>query len=592
MPPPVTRREFLGWASLAAGAAALNAKAFAMHDFAPPEPGWDLPYPSQRMPAFARRGMVCTSQQLAAQAGLEVLERGGNAADAAIATAACMTVLEPTTNGIGGDAFALVWRDGRLHGLNGSGRTPAALDRARYAGRTMPTRGWDAVTVPGQVALWADLHAQFGSLPFAALMEPAVHFAAEGYPVAVQTARLWDRAAASMGSDPEWRRTFTIDGRAPRAGEVMRLPDHARTLQSIGTSGGRDFYQGDLAARIAEFARTGGGALAAGDLASHRTERVRPISQGFRGARLHEIPPNGQGIVALMALAVLDRLAIERHGVDSPEAAHLAIEAVKLAFREAHLQVADPAAMRTGPRELLQPAAIDRMAQRIDPVRAQDFDAGVPKPGGTIYLCTADDRGCMVSLIQSNYMGFGSGLVVPGTGIALQNRGACFSLEPGHPNEIAPGKRPYHTIIPGFLSVDAGGTGDARGAGDADAGADPGALSEPVARPIGPFGIMGGFMQPQAHVQYALRTVLHGQNPQAALDAPRWQWMKGLELQLEPGWPDATVAGLRARGHAVTVAAEKSVAFGRGQAIAWVGEGREVMCGGSDLRGDGVAAGR
>jgi gamma-glutamyltranspeptidase/glutathione hydrolase len=182
--------------------------------------------------------------------------------------------------------------------------------------------------------------------------------------------------------------------------------------------------------------------------------------------------------------------------------------------------------------------------------------------------------------------------VVPGTGIALQNRGACFSLEPGHPNEIAPGKRPYHTIIPGFLSVDAGGTGDARGTADADAGADPSALSEPVARPIGPFGIMGGFMQPQAHVQYALRTVLHGQNPQAALDAPRWQWMKGLELQLEPGWPDATVAGLRARGHAVTVAAEKSVAFGRGQAIAWVGEGREVMCGGSDLRGDGVAAGR
>ena len=580
MPLPVTRREFLGWASLAAGAAVLNTKAFAMHDFAPPEPGWDLPYPSQRMPTFARRGMVCTSQQLASQAGLEVLARGGSAVDAAIAAAACMTVLEPTTNGIGGDAFALVWHGGRLHGLNGSGRMPAALDRAAYTGRTMPTRGWGAVTVPGQVALWADLHARFGTLPFAELMDPAVHYATHGYPVAVQTARLWDRATAALAADPEWRRTFTVDGRAPRAGEVMRLPDHARTLQAIGASRGRDFYEGELARRTADFARTGGGALAQADLAAHRTDLVRPISQAFRGARLHEIPPNGQGIAALVALGILDRVGIERHGVDSPEAAHLAIEAIKLAFREAHLHVADPAAMRTSAAAMLDPAALDRLAARIDPARAQEFDAGVPKPGGTIYLCTADERGMMVSLIQSNYMGFGSGLVVPGTGIALQNRGACFTLEPGHPNELAPGKRPYHTIIPGFLSVDAG----------ADADAD--AHAEPVATPIGPFGIMGGFMQPQAHAQYVLRSVLHGQNPQAALDAPRWQWMKGMEVQLEPGWPEATVAGLRERGHAVTVAGERSVTFGRGQAIARVGEGREVMCGGSDLRGDGVAAGR
>ena len=536
-----------------------------MHDFSPAEPRWDLPYPSQRMPTFARRGMVATSQVLAAQAGLETLARGGSAADAAIATAACMTVLEPTTNGLGGDAFALVWDAGRLHGLNGSGRTPAALDRTRYAGRTMPTRGWDAVTVPGQVALWADMHARFGRLPFASLMEPAIAFARDGYPVTVQTARLWDRAAAALAGDAEWRRTFTIDGRAPRAGEVMRLPDHARTLEAIGASRGDDLYRGDLAARIAAFAESGGGALNARDLASHATESVTPISQVFRGARLHEIPPNGQGIAALIALAILARTDIDRHAVDSPEAGHLAIEAIKLAFREAHLHVAEPTAMRTTPAEMLDPAAIDRLAARIDPARAQEFDAGVPKPGGTIYLCAADDRGMMVSLIQSNYMGFGSGLVVPGTGIALQNRGACFSLEPGHPNEIAPGKRPYHTIIPGFLT-NAEGTD-----------------------PIGPFGIMGGFMQPQAHVQYVLRTVLHGQNPQAALDAPRWQWMKSREVQLEPGWPAATVDGLRARGHQVTVAGEKSVTFGRGQAImrmdgAW--------CGASDLRGDGCAAGR
>jgi gamma-glutamyltranspeptidase/glutathione hydrolase len=546
-----------------------------------PAPGWDLPYPSQRMPTFARRGMVATSQALAAQAGVEVLAGGGNAVDAAVATAACMTVLEPTSNGIGGDAFALVWRGGRLHGLNGSGRAPAGLDRSRLTGRTMPVRGWDAVTVPGQVALWADMHARFGRLPFAALLGPAAAFARDGFPVAVQTARLWERAAATLGDDPHWRRTFTIDGRAPRPGEVIALPDHARTLEAIGASAGRDLYEGELAGRIAAFARAGGGALAAADLAAHRTEAARPVSAGFRGTRVHEMPPNGQGIAALVALAALDRLGIERHAVDGPEAAHLAIEAVKLAFREAHLHVADPASMRTTAEEMLDPRAIGRLAARIDPARAQEFDAGVPKPGGTIYLCTADADGCMVSLIQSNYMGFGSGLVVPGTGIALQNRGACFSLEPGHPNELAPGKRPYHTIIPGFLSVDAGAgaTGD-----------DP--LSEAVAEPIGPFGIMGGFMQPQAHVQYALRTVLHGQNPQAALDAPRWQWMKGLEVHLEPGWPEATVAGLRERGHAVTVAGERSVAFGRGQAIARVGAGRGVLCGGSDLRADGVAAGR
>lgn len=548
-----------------------------MHDFSAPQPGWELPYPSQRMPTLARRGIVATSQVLAAQAGLEVLARGGTAADAAVAAAACMTVLEPTTNGIGGDAFALVWRGGALHGLNGSGRAPAALDRSRYRGPSMPTRGWDAVTVPGQVALWADLHARFGRIPFTELMQPAITHARDGYPVAVQTARLWERAVPVLASDEEWRRTFTIGGRAPRAGELMRLPGHARTLEAIGASAGRDLYVGDLASRIAAFSRAGGGALAASDLAAHATERVAPVSQAFRGARLHEIPPNGQGIAALIALAVLDRLGIERHGVDSPEAAHLAIEAIKLAFREAHLGVADPAWMRTGTAQMLDPGSIDALARRVDPSRAQDFDAGVPKPGGTIYLCAADEEGTMVSLIQSNYMGFGSGLVVPGTGIALQNRGACFNLEPGHPNELAPGKRPYHTIIPGFLSRDTG----PRAAGPDG--------SVPVEEPIGPFGIMGGFMQPQAHVQYVLRTVLHGQNPQAALDAPRWQWMKGLEVQLEPGWPRATVDGLRARGHSVTEASERSVTFGRGQAIARIEGG---LCGASDLRGDGCAAGR
>ena len=551
-----------------------------MHDFAPAAPEWALPYPSQRMPTLARRGIVATSQVLAAQAGTEILARGGNAVDAAIATAACMTVLEPTTNGIGGDAFALVWSPGdggRLHGFNGSGRTPRALDRSRYGGSTMPTRGWDAVTVPGQVALWADLHRNFGALPFAVLMEPAATYARDGYPVAVQTARLWERAASALGGNAEWRRTFTIDGRAPRAGECIRLPDHARTLERIGATAGRDLYDGELAKAIDAMARADGGAMRFDDLSVHTTEPVAPISMGFRGARLHEIPPNGQGIAALIALALLERMGIDRHGVDDAASTHLAIEAIKLAFREAHLHVADPAHMSASTAALLDPKRLDALAARIDPARAQDFDAGVPKPGGTIYLCAADASGLMVSLIQSNYMGFGSGLVVPGTGIALQNRGACFNLQPGHANELAAGKRPYHTIIPGFLSRDLG-TPTVHGA------------SESVANPIGPFGIMGGFMQPQAHAQYTLRTVVHGQNPQAALDAPRWQWIKGLEVQLEPGWPEATVEGLRELGHRITVAAERSVTFGRGQAIARLDDG--VLCGGSDLRGDGCAAGR
>ncbi len=565
-----------------------------MHEFSPPSSEWALPYPSQRLPTLARRGVVATSQVLAAQAGTEVLARGGNAVDAAIATAACMTVLEPTTNGLGGDAFALAWSPddgGRLHGFNGSGRTPRALDRWHYGGSTMPTRGWEAVTVPGQVALWGDLHRSLGKLPFALLMRSAVEYARDGYPVAVQTARLWERAAAALGGNAEWRRVFTIDGRAPRAGEVMRLPDHARTLEMLGATSGRALYDGELARAIDAMSRADGAAMRMDDLAAHATERVDPISIGFHGARLYEIPPNGQGIAALIALALLERLGIDRHSVDDAHTAHLAIEAIKIAFRQAHLHVAEPSCMTATVSELLDPASLDALAARIDPTRAQDFDAGVPKPGGTIYLCTADSTGLMVSLIQSNYMGFGSGLVVPGTGITLQNRGACFNLESGHANELAANKRPYHTIIPGFLARDtepsASGVGRA-GNGSPGAGTSPGSVR--VSDPIGPFGIMGGFMQPQAHVQYTLRTMLHGQNPQAALDAPRWQWMKGREVQLEPGWPQATIDGLRERGHHVTVAAERSVSFGRGQAIARLEDG--VLCGASDLRGDGCAAGR
>jgi gamma-glutamyltranspeptidase/glutathione hydrolase len=534
---------------------------------------WNLPYPSQRQPALGDAA-VATSQPLATEAGLEMLRRGGTAVDAAIAAAAALTVVEPTTNGIGGDAFAIVHADGTLHGFNGSGRSAAAFDPATVAGASeFPRQGWLPVTVPGQIGLWEALHAKFGRLKFRELFEPAVRFAREGYLVAPLTSGLWKRAIRGYASHPEWMRVFTIDGQAPEPGQRMRLPDHARTLEAIGAGGAEVFYRGEIARKIADAARAANAPLAATDLASH-LDRIGEdwcgtISVAYRGYRLHEIPPNGQGLAALVALAILARFDLPSLDPDCPDATHLRIEATKLGFLVAHREVADATRMRTTVDELLAPAAIDALAARIDLARAGDFHAGVPKPGGTVYLCAADRDGRMVSLIQSNYTGWGSGIVVPGTGIAMQNRGACFTLERGHPNAAAPGVRPYHTIIPGFLTRDR-----------------PGGGSEPAMA----FGVMGGFMQPQGHVQVTGRIVDHRQNPQAALDAPRWQWIRDRRVDLEPGWDPATVTELRRRGHELEIAGERSVAFGRGQAIWSLGRtGSGGYAAASDLRADGHA---
>jgi len=514
--------------------------------------------------------MVATSQPLAAQAGLEMLRQGGSAADAAVATAAVLTVTEPTTNGIGGDAFAIIWDGSKLHGVNGSGRSPALLSRDHFSGTKIAADGWLSVTVPGQVALWADINKQFGRLPFAALLAPAIEYARSGYQVAPLTAQMWKRTAdvyAKRAHADAWRATFLKNGAAPSAGELMVLPDHARTLEAIAQTNGRAMYEGELAAAIDAAARAEGGHLRADDLTAHKTGFSPTISVPYRGYRLHEIAPNGQGIAALIALGILESRTVENLSADCPDVIHLAIEAIKLGFADAHAHVADPANMRITTAELLDPARLLALAKRIDLAQAQDFNSGIPRPGGTVYLCAADSRGMMVSLIQSNYTGFGSGVVIRDTGIAMQSRGACFNLEAGHPNCVGPSKLPYHTIIPGFIT---------RSTAQGD-------------EPAMAFGVMGGFMQPQGHVQVVTRMVDFAQNPQAALDAPRWQWMQGKAVKLEPGFSDATIAELRQRGHEITIADARTVTFGRGQAIMRMKDG---LMGASDLRADGLVAAR
>lgn len=528
------------------------------------------PYLSRRMPIFADRGIVATSQPLAAQAGLTMLQSGGNAVDAALATAIALTVLEPTSNGIGSDAFALVWDGGTLHGLNGSGRSAAAtrVEALRSAGHeALPAFGWWPVTVPGAPRVWADLHARFGRLPFEQLFEPAIHYADRGYLVSPVIATNWARAAEHYAAFPgpefrPWFDTFAPGGRPPAIGERWSSAGHAATLRRIAASRSADFYEGDLATAIERFAVETGGPLRAADLAAHTSQWVDPIRVSYRDHDVWEIPPNGHGIAALMALNILDGLKPAAHPRDSVESFHLQIEAMKLAYADARRYVADPDHEAVPIAGLLDPgyAASRRELigdQAIDPV------AGTPPTGGTVYLCAVDGDGLMISYIQSNYLGFGSGVVVPNTGIALQNRGYNFTLEAGHPNRLAPRKRPYHTIIPGFLTR--------------------------AGRAIGPFGVMGGFMQPQGHVQMMVNTLDYAMNPQASLDAPRWQWTGGRDVLVEQDTDPRIVAGLRDRGHQVQVSAGLGDGFGRGQLIWRLPGGGYVA--GSDKRSDGCAVG-
>ncbi|MGO4302299.1 gamma-glutamyltransferase family protein [Cupriavidus sp. RAF12] len=523
---------------------------------------WSFPYPSQKMPLLAANA-VSTSQPLAAQAGLRMLYEGGNAIDSAIASAIALTVVEPVMNGIGGDMFALVWHEGRLYGLNSSGRAPARWTPEYFAGRErMPSVGWDTVTVPGQVAGWKALSARFGKLPFARLFAPAIEYAEQGFAVSPQIARQWAAQVPVLRDQPGFAQAFLRDGRAPQAGERWSFPAQAATLKKIAESDGESFYKGELAARIVAFAEETGGAIRGDDLAAHTPSWVEPIKQDFRGYTLHEIPPNGQGIAALIGLGILDRFDLEGMGVDSPDFYHVSIEAMKLAFADLHRHVADPAAMQHAPAAFLDPAYLAERAALIDLKRAGTPSAGTPKTGGTVYLAAADAAGSMVSFIQSNYRGFGSGVVVPGTGISLHNRGEGFNLKPGHANCVAPGKQPMHTIIPGFVTRNGA--------------------------PVMAFGVMGGSMQAQGHVQMMARLAAFGQNPQAMSDAPRFRVEAGPVVNVEAHLPPDVVATLRERGHRVEVAPRDSLEFGSAQLIYKAPHGYVAA---SDSRRDGQAVG-
>lgn len=520
-------------------------------------------YTTTRVPVYARN-IVATSQPLAAQAGLRMLQAGGNAVDAALATAICMTVVEPTGNGLGSDAFAILWDGKEVHGLNASGRSPAAWGPERFAGLPhMPERGWESVTVPGAVSSWVELSRRFGSLPFEALFGPAIDYARNGFPVSPTIARLWNSGSNLLHKQPGFSDHFLSGGRAPAAGEDFRSAALADSLEAIATSKGETFYRGRLAERIAAAAEENGAALTVDDLASHTADWCGTIQMPYGDVALHEIPPNGQGIVALMALGMLAHFDLAGLEPDSVAALHLQIEAIKLAMADVAVYLADPATMTVTSAELLDAGYLRSRARLINSRSAGSFGAGAPRQGGTVYITTADASGMMVSFIQSNYAGFGSGVVVPGTGIHMQNRGFGFTLEQGHPNQVGPRKRPHHTIIPGFVM---------RGS-----------------QPEMSFGVMGGPMQAQGHLQMLLRTQVFGQNPQEASDAPRWRFIADRRVAVEAEMLQATIAGLAELGHQIEVATpEDAFAFGGAQIIQRCGAG---FVAGSDHRKDGVAVG-
>jgi len=528
------------------------------------------PYPTTRIPIFARN-VVSTSHPLAAQAGLRILWQGGNAVDAAVAAAAAMTICEPVSNGLGSDAFAILWDGRALHGLNASGSAPAAWTPEYFKrkhgadAKTPPKRGFDAVTIPGAVAGWVALSERFGKLPFADLLAPAIEIAERGYLLPVVVQQKWAAAVQELGSLPGFAQTFLPWSRAPEVGELFRFPAAARALKAIGQTRGEAFYRGEIAEAVARFSQTHGGSHQASDFAAYQPEWVEPIAKNYRGYTLHEIPPNGQGIAALIALGILGHFDLASLPVDNVDSQHLQIEAMKLAFADVYRYVAEPSAMELTPAQMLDDAYLASRARLIDMKRAHDFGAGNPARGGTIYLTAADENGMMVSFIQSNYMGFGSGCVEPGFGISLQNRGHGFSLQSG-PNQVAPGKRPFHTIIPAFLTKDG--------------------------QPVMSYGVMGGNMQPQGHMQTLVRMLDHGQSPQAACDAPRWRFNAGLEINVEQRMAPATVQGLAARGHRVEVINDSYQDFGAGQFIWRMGDPKvEGYLAASDARRDGLAAG-
>lgn len=523
------------------------------------------PYASNRYCVTAANGMVATGNSLASAAGLSIMRKGGNAIDAAVATAAALTVVEPTANGLGSDAFALVWVKDQLYGLNASGYSPENISaesvRKKTGENRMPRYGWIPVMVPGAVGAWAALVKRFGKLSLQEDFEPAIEYAEKGYPLAPVTASNWQRAAQIFHErfdgksefDP-WFKTFTKDGEPYHFADIVKLPDHARTLRLIGETDGEAFYKGEIADQFIAQSQKDGGYFVKEDLASWQPEWVEPISLNYRGFTVYEIPPNGQGITALMALNILKNFEFTQK--ENVETYHRQIEAMKIAFADAKHYVTDAREMRVDPKWFLsEEYGRKRAAEISDKAFLPSFVQ--PPKSGTVYLCTADHEGNMVSFIQSNYMGFGSGIVLDGYGVALQNRGTDFSLNPADANYLKGHKKSYHTIIPGFLGKDG--------------------------KAIGPFGVMGGYMQPQGHVQTLMNRIDFHLNPQMALDAPRWEWLSGLSVIVEPSFDKDILARLAAKGHDIKAAGTRG-SFGRGQIIERLENG--VLIGACESRTD------
>ena len=528
----------------------------------------EMPYMTRRYPVVAKNGMVCTGSSAAANAGLRILQAGGNAVDAAIATAAALTVVEPSANGIGSDLFALVWMKDELFGLNSSGKSPSLLSIDNVKKKhgdisKMPVFGWTPVTVPGAPKGWVELSKRFGKLPFHQLLEPAIDYAMNGYAVSGSLAHAWNSAykryliEENQEELKEWYHTFLVNGEVPKEGEIITLRNHGRTLQLIADSNGEEFYKGSLANIIEEESIKGKGFLRKEDLEQHEVLWVNPIKVNYRGYDIWEIPPNGQGIVALMGLNILKEFSFMKRDTMSY---HRQFEAMKIAFSDGMHYVSDSDHMQINYNDLLLPEYGKKRSEEIAET-AKEYLPNTPPKSGTVYLCTADDEGNMVSLIQSNYLGFGSGIVVKDTGISLQNRGHDFSLSEKNINVLKPNKRSYHTIIPGFITKDK--------------------------QAVGPFGVMGGYMQPQGHIQVVMNLIDYQLNPQAALDAPRWQWMKGKEFIVERDFDQAIAKKLKDMGHRIDFSIDTAL-FGRGQMI--IRKENGTLVGGTESRTDGCIA--
>lgn len=516
------------------------------------------PHASNRYPQVGKNGMVATSHPLAAEAGLEILKKGGNAVDAAVATAACLTVVEPTSNGLGSDAFAILSINDEIIGLNSSGRSPELLhkDAFEHDGK-MPKFGWTPVTVPGAVKAWVELVKKYGKLSLTEVLAPAIKIALEGYAITPVLGKNWSRSANVFGKlegsmYDEWRNTFLVGDKAPEIGEVIQLPNHAKTLQSIAETKGESFYHGEIAEKIETSSIKHGGFIRKSDLEKHEVEWVKPKSISYKGYDIWELPPNGQGIIALEALNIYKNF----NTTDTITDYHNQIESLKIAFKDGLQHITDPKDSSFDFDTLLTEDYGKKMASEITDI-AKDHQSEA-RGSGTVYLATADKDGNMVSFIQSNYMGFGSGIVVEGTGIALQNRGADFSLNEKDANFLKPGKRSYHTIIPGFITKDN--------------------------MAVGPFGVMGGYMQPQGHLQVVSNLIDKHLNPQMALDAPRWQWIKNKTISFEASFDTEIIRALQRKGHHCLIATETG-SFGRGQII--IRTKHNTYVGGTESRTDG-----